>query len=508
MKQFAKKLLMVVLVVSMCVLPSFATLAQTTDDDNLVYFKGDVNFDEAIDKFDYILVKRYCLDTITFNDEQKTRGDVNYDEAIDKFDYILIKRHCFNTYEIPKFDASGETNIKNDPRYTNVALKKTYTKSPANSSYPDEGNKTMTDGKIATGTYSDAAFMGVNSTNTDFYRFNGYTYIRVDLGAVYELDKFVAQVATDKFAGAGIYTPEMVQIRVSNDGNEWYKAGTVVNKKESSANVLASTLELEETVTARYVEYRLLVGTPGWVFVCEVEAYGVKATKAKAYPKEDIIDMLFIGNSSTYYFSIPDKLTLIAESVGKKIDATYCTIGSAWLKDFANETTTHGKLLRSKLAEKQYDIIVIQENSNADYADLKSAMNNLVPLLKNSQPNAELVLYERYSSSTSTTQRPISGKKHHEAYSQVAKDFNIEKNAHVADAFLLCYEKYPAIQLHHTDNSHHSHAGGYLSASVMAIEFLGIDLDKVTYTANLNATTVNALKEIAKLACTEGYPFK
>jgi hypothetical protein len=42
----------------------------------------------------------------------------------------------------------------------------------------------------------------------------------------------------------------------------------------------------------------------------------------------------------------------------------------------------------------------------------------------------------------------------------------------------------------------------------MAIEFLGIDLDKVTYTANLNATTVNALKEIAKLACTEGYPFK
>ncbi len=506
MKQFAKKLLMVVLVVSMCILPSFATLAQTTDD-GLVYFKGDVNFDGSIDKYDYLLVKRYCLKTVTFNEEQEIRGDVNDTDGINKYDYILIKRHCLKTYEIPKVSASGESNIKNDPKYTNVALNKTYTRSSYSGNYADEGNKTMTDGKIATGNYSDSAFMGVNTGSEEFFRFNGYAYIRVDLGAVYELDKFVAQVGTDKFASAGIYTPEMLQIRVSNDGKEWYKAGTVVNKSVTNTGVFASTVELDETVTARYVEYRIMAGAPSWLFICEVEAYGVKAAKAKAYPEEDIIDMLFIGNSSTYYFSIPDQLTLIAESVGKKIDATYCTIGSSWLKDFASESTVHGKLLRTKLAEKKYDIIVIQENSNADYSDLKSAMNTLVPLLKNSQPQAELMLYERYSSSTSTTQRPISGKKHHEAYSQAAKDFNIEKNAHVADAFLLCYKKYPSIQLHHTDNSHHSRAGGYLSASVMAIEFLGIDLDKVTYTANLSDNTVKSLKEIAKLACTEGYDF-
>jgi hypothetical protein len=365
----------------------------------------------------------------------------------------------------------------------------------------------MTDGKLATGGYSDPAFMGFNS-NTDFYRFNGYAYVKVDLGAVYELDKFVAQVATDKFAGAGIYTPEFVRVLVSNDGKDWYEAGITSHKNTTSVGVLASTLELEETVTARYVEYRIAVGTPGWAFICEVEAYGIKAEKAKAYPSEDAIDILFIGNSSTYYFSVPDKLTFIAESAGVNIDATYCTIGSAWLRDFVDESTVHGKLLRNKLAEKKYDVIVIQENSNADYSDLKAAMDKLVPMLKSSQPDAELMLYERYSSSTSTTQRPISGKKHHLAYTQAAKDFNIEKNAHVADAFLLCYEKYPAIKLHHTDDSHHSHAGGYLSASVMAIEFLGIDLDDVTYTAGLDDATVKALKDIAKTACEEGYNFK
>ena len=91
---------------------------------------------------------------------------------------------------------------------------------------------------------------------------------------------------------------------------------------------------------------------------------------------------------------------------------------------------------------------------------------------------------------------------------QIAKDFNIEKHAHVSDAFLLCYEKYPSIQLHHTDNSHHSHTGAYLIGLVLANEFLGVDIDKVTYTAGLDAETVKALKDVAKIACTEGYPFK
>ena len=403
-------------------------------------------------------------------------------------------------------------SIKDNPEYTNVALNKTYIKSDlhpttAGASYPDEGNKSMTDGKLATGTYSDAAFMGYNS-NTDFYRFNGYAYIRVDLGAVYELDKFVAHVATDKFAGAGIYTPEFVRIRVSNDGNEWYTAGETSHKNSASDSVLATTLELEETVTARYVEYRIVVGAPGWAFVCEVEAFGIKAEKAKAYPDEDIIKILMIGNSTTYYFSVPDKLTFIAESVGLNIEATYCTIGSAYLSYFADASSVHGKLLLEKLAADDYDYIVLQDNSNADYSDVKSSLDKLIPILTKSQPQAELLLYERYSSNTDPKQRPISGKRLHEAYSQIAKDFGFEKHAHVSDAFLICYEKYPSIQLHHTDNSHHSHAGAYLIGLVLASEFLGVDVDDVTYTAGLDDATVKALKEVAKLACTEGYNFK
>ena len=44
--------------------------------------------------------------------------------------------------------------------------------------------------------------------------------------------------------------------------------------------------------------------------------------------------------------------------------------------------------------------------------------------------------------------------------------------------------------------------------TLLSYEFLGIDLDDVTYTAGLDDATVKALKDIAKTACEEGYNFK
>ena len=517
MKQFAKRLLMLLLVVAMCVLPGFATITQATEE--LSYYHGDVNSSGDIDKYDYILVKRYCLKTVTFDDDQMARGDVNKSGEIDKYDYILIKRHCLKTFEIPKVstgsgDNDNDQSIKDDPTYTNVALNKSYDKAPLypsyGPSYPDTGNKEATDGiqPPSDGKYSNAAFMAFN-TGGDYYRANGYVDITVDLGDVYELDKFVIHFGSKKLSN-GIGAPAFARVLVSNDGDNWYKAGITFHEDTNDTSVVASVLELEDTLTARYVQYRIVAGTYTWMFVSEVEAFGVKAEKAVEYPESDPISFLFIGNSATYYFNVPDKLLFIAETANVEIDVTYCCIGSAYLSQFADANDeTRGKLLRSKIAEKDYDYIVLQDNSNCDYADTKAALDILVPYLRSAEPNAELLLYERYSSNTDPSQRPISGKRLHNAYTQLAKDFNIEKQAHVSDAFLLCYEKYPSIELHHTDNSHHGEgAGAYLIASVMAIEFLGIDLDDVSYTAGLNETTVKSLKEIAKLACTEGYPFK
>ena len=61
---------------------------------------GDINFDESIDTYDYILAKRICLNTFSANEKQMLSADVNQNGTVDGYDYILIKRHYLKTYKI------------------------------------------------------------------------------------------------------------------------------------------------------------------------------------------------------------------------------------------------------------------------------------------------------------------------------------------------------------------------------------------------------------------------
>jgi hypothetical protein len=63
-------------------------------------WRGDINFDRSIDKFDYILAKRHCMKTLGLDKKGMLSADVNGDGEVDKFDYILIKRHCMKTFVI------------------------------------------------------------------------------------------------------------------------------------------------------------------------------------------------------------------------------------------------------------------------------------------------------------------------------------------------------------------------------------------------------------------------
>ena len=161
--------------------------------------------------------------------------------------------------------------------------------------------------------------------------------------------------------------------------------------------------------------------------------------------------------------------------------------------------------MRQHLASQKFDHIVLQDNSNADYEDSKPAMDILVPLLR--ETGATLHLYKRYSSNSDPSKRLDSAYRHEVNYTKLSQTFDIPLVAPGADAFLICSEKYPELVIYHTDNSHHSDLGAYLLACVMAITYLDIDLDDVTYTAGYDATTVAKIKECARIACEQGYDY-
>ncbi len=403
-------------------------------------------------------------------------------------------------------------NIKDFADYENKALGKAYTRSvlypdDTSPSYPDEGNKSMTDGEIASenAKYSDKTFMGFNKGIAD-YTSRGYSYISVDLGGLFYVDKFVAHVASAFHESVGISAPQYVEIMISHDNQNWYKAGRAAIEDTAEVSSIPATLELESALTARYVQYRF-VGNSNWIMVCEVEAFGAQAEQELPYPEEDAVQtFLFVGNSSTYFFDVPTKFMYIAESAGMNIDVSYCCVGSAYLSQFADANDEkHGKALRQQLAEKDFDYVVLQDNGNADYEDSKPACDILVPMLR--ETGATVHLYKRYSSNDVPANRLDSAYRHEVNYTKLAEAFDIEKVAPGADAFLICERKYPELVIYHTDNSHHSDLGAYLLACVMAVTYLDIDLDDVTYTAGFDADTVAKIKDCARIACEEGFDY-
>jgi len=67
-----------------------------------VYALGDINMDETVDQYDYILAKRAHFGTITFDENQKVLGDMDENGTNDQYDYILVKRIHFQNYSTDK----------------------------------------------------------------------------------------------------------------------------------------------------------------------------------------------------------------------------------------------------------------------------------------------------------------------------------------------------------------------------------------------------------------------
>ena len=112
---FAAKILCTVLVLFMLAQTSAMcvsnALEATKSNDEAVLFLGDVNCDNAINAYDYVLVKRHYFKTFTLVGEQYERADINCDQIVNTYDYILIARHYFNTYVIKhRINTRAKTN--------------------------------------------------------------------------------------------------------------------------------------------------------------------------------------------------------------------------------------------------------------------------------------------------------------------------------------------------------------------------------------------------------------
>ena len=219
-------------------------------------------------------------------------------------------------------------------------------------------------------------------------------------------------------------------------------------------------------------------------------------------PSDKAIKFLFVGNSSTYFNGIPIKFKGLCEAAGIEVDVEYCTFGSAYLSEFADESHERGKVLRQKLDSKKYDYVVLQDAGSANYYVTNPQVEILLPLIEKN--GAKPLLYMRYSGDSQPESRYESTVKHYTNYSRIAEEKDIVC-APVAVAFLHSTNDYPDINLYADDNSHHSKEGSYLAACTFLYKYLGVSPINNNYTAQLSDDVAQALQKCAVKACDEKF---
>ena len=199
---------------------------------------------------------------------------------------------------IPGVDDKPAVTVEN----VNVALNKTsYTTSQlfrqneqwtwgddSPIAYPDEDGKTLTDGVFAPDNKHElydadgAAWMGFHALCPD-YKENGYAWIKLDLGASYDITEVVLYTSSSLVSVA---KASKVTVLVSADGETWNDFGEVEVVDDATKTVIKNSVT--GTANARYVQYKF-TAAGYWLGVCEAEVYANVAVEGgSATVKEEI----------------------------------------------------------------------------------------------------------------------------------------------------------------------------------------------------------------------------
>lgn len=229
------------------------------------------------------------------------------------------------------------------------------------------------------------------------------------------------------------------------------------------------------------------------------------------YPdKDQELNILFLGNSLTYYNDMPKMFEALAKAAGRKVNVDSITKGSATMRDFTYPTTEVGNKLQVKLKEKpNWDYIIIEPSRRMSPLE-DTVLNAEIEAAKALQQMAKdaggkVILYSVWGNNTGSAgvysatdtspsyskvkDSPISRKAHtkfmHEANLKVSEALGGVLVVEAGYAFENLYAQTSAVDLYHSDERHPSPAGSYLVACTIFASLFGEESEGITYTAGL-----------------------
>ncbi len=182
--------------------------------------------------------------------------------------------------------------------------------------------------------------------------------------------------------------------------------------------------------------------------------------------------MLFVGNSYTYFHSMPRMVKELAKAAGQEVEVRAFTRGGATLL----ELELHPEL-RALFTEK-WDYVVLQEHSTLGFSTWNGELNINDPayFLQGARllaqraklSNAKVILFSTWGRKAHPEFQPFLDY----AYASAGRELNATV-APVGQAWASIREQQPGIDLFDRDGTHPSPRGSYLSACVLVRTMFG-----------------------------------
>lgn len=179
--------------------------------------------------------------------------------------------------------------------------------------------------------------------------------------------------------------------------------------------------------------------------------------------------VLFIGNSHTYFNSMPHIFAEICRKHGVDMEVTMLTHGGmGW--DFHAQQPE----VQFNIKYGHYDAVVLQHTAHpmGDLDIMKINGRKLIQWVQ--EAGARPILYMTWTTKKDGEKaQPVMSN----AYLELAEEMNCEV-APVGEEWWKYHKQFPETELYFTDGEHASKAGSTLAARVIASTFLGKGLDE------------------------------
>lgn len=207
--------------------------------------------------------------------------------------------------------------------------------------------------------------------------------------------------------------------------------------------------------------------------------------------QKDTLNVLFVGNSYTYYSNLPKMVSDLSKSTSTFIKTQMSAIGGAKLKQHFNQE--RGLKTKDLIKNVNFDIVVLQEQSMGTLTNKEEFLlysKKLSDYIK--KHGAKPYFFTTWSrEKTPQTQNTIT---------EVYKEAALQNNGVVVlvgEAWKLAKKKQPSIKLYAEDVSHPTLLGTFLTASIFLKKFTGSLPSKIDNTRKLDLSSFEFCFQIA-----------